>query len=88
MSDGPFAESKEAIGGFFYLRWEAWTRPRRLPRTFQPWSTALRSRSGLLRLSAWWATRASARAHSIPDGAIGKRVRLERVLRRCICLML
>ena len=72
VSDGPFAESKLLVASF-YLRWEAWTRPRRLPRTFQAWSTALRSRSGLLRLSAWWATRASARAHSIPDGAIGKK---------------
>jgi len=42
VSDGPFAESKEAIGGFFLLEVGSWTRPPRLLRTFQPWSTALR----------------------------------------------
>ena len=53
LTDGPFAESKEAIGGFFCLRWGIWTRPLRLPRIFHVWSTVPRSRSGRLRPSVW-----------------------------------
>jgi hypothetical protein len=34
VSDGPFAESKEAIGGFFCSRWLASTRLRRSPKNF------------------------------------------------------
>jgi hypothetical protein len=45
VTDGPFAETKEVIGGFDIIEWGSWTRPSRSqPRT--PSRSQGRSRSG------------------------------------------
>src|SRR6185369_8515577 len=46
VSDGPFAESKEAVGGYFYLQVQTWMRRSKSPANAPGSITASGSRSG------------------------------------------
>jgi hypothetical protein len=52
VADGPFAESKEAVGGFLRLRRPRWTKRSRSPKRAQHWSMASRSKSALCSMNA------------------------------------
>ena len=98
LTDGPFAESKEAIGGFFLLEVGSLDEAAEIARDFPCLRTVPRSRSGRLRPSVWSARlpsrkvrdkRACAPAPSIPDGAVvRKKVVLKAVPGGHICLRL